>query len=207
VSIKEYFAAARQETLVEQHYKEVGSSLAKLLEAAKARRVVLCAQHDIASAFRRSLPSAVGSHLVAEIPFDAAATTAQMVVGARQAVEEARGRELEALADRIKEGLGQGGRGVSGFDDVAGALGRHQLQTLLVDRNFRDPGWYCPGCGWIGFAEPETCPVCGGRPQRVVDAVGELVRLALLQNSQVEIGEGIPLLDELDRVAGLLRYA
>jgi hypothetical protein len=207
VSIKEYFAAARQETLVEQHYKEVGTSLAKLLEASKTRRVVLCAQHDIASAFRRSLPSAVAGQIVAEIPFDAAASTAQMVAAARQAVEQARNGQMEALAIRIKESLGQGGRGVSGFYDVAGALGRHQLQTLIVDRNFRDPGWRCPSCDWTSLTEVETCPVCGGRPQRVADVVGELVRQAIVQNTQVEVGEEIPALEQLGKVAGLLRYS
>ena len=82
--------------------------------------------------------------MVAEIPFDAAATTGQMVVGARQAIEEARHREMEALASRIKEGLGHGGHGVAGFDDVMAAVGLFKVQTLLVDRNFRDPGWRCP---------------------------------------------------------------
>ena len=123
VSIKEYYAAARQDTLVDLHFKEVGASLAKLLETSGARRVVLCAQHDIASAFRRALPAAVAAQVVAEIPFDAAASTGQMVVSARQAVEEARHEEMVALAARIKEGLGRGGRGVSGFDDVLGAVG------------------------------------------------------------------------------------
>ncbi len=145
VSVKEYYAAARQDALVEQHFKEVGASLAKLLERSGVRRVVLCAQHDIASGFRRTLPAAVASKIVAEIPFDADATTAQMLVSAREAVEEARHEEMAELAARIKEGLGSGGRGVSGFDDVLSALGRHQIQTLLVDRNYRAAGMALPG--------------------------------------------------------------
>lgn len=207
VSIKEYFAAARQETLVEQHYKEVGTALAKLLEASKTRRVVLCAQHEIAVAFRRSLAPPVAAQVMAEIPFDAAATTAQMVAAARQAVEDARNGQMEALAERIKESLGSGGRGISGFEDVANALSLHQLQTLLVDRNFRDPGWRCPACGWATLAQVDACSLCGTRPHRVADAVGELVRLAILQNAQVEVGEEIPVLDELGGVAGMLRFS
>ena len=42
---------------------------------------------------------------------------------------------------------------------------------------------------------------------RVDDAVGEIVRLAILQNVELEVGEGIPVLEELGGVAGLLRYA
>ena len=207
VSIKEYFAAARQDQLVELHYKEVGVTLAKLLEASQARRVVVCAQHEIATSFRRALAQPLAGHVVAEIPLDAGASTKQMVAHARLAVEQARNREIAALAARIKEGLGLGGHGVSGFADVLGALTRHQLQVLLVDRDYRVPGWTCARCGWTGLDEVKICPTCGGHPVRVDDAVGETVRLAILQGSQLEVGENIPVLQELGGVAGLLRYA
>ena len=207
LSIKEYYAAARQDTLVDLHFKEVGAALAKLLEDSGAVRVVLCAQHDIASGFRRTLPAAVAAKVVTEVPLDAAATTGQLVANARQAVQEARHEEMVALAARIKEGLGKGGRGVSGFDDVLGALGRHQVQTLLVDRNYRVPRWRCLECGWVGLTAVSRCPACGAAVVPVADAVGELVRLAIVQNGRVEVGENIPVLDELGGVAGVLRYA
>jgi hypothetical protein len=40
----------------------------------------------------------------------------------------------------------------------------------------------------------------------IADAVGELVRMAILQNSHVEVAEDIPTLDELGGVAALLRF-
>jgi peptide chain release factor subunit 1 len=207
VSIKEYYAAARQDTLVELHYKEVGAALGKLLDDSPATRVVVCAQHDIASNFRRSLVQSVGSHVVAEIPFDAAATTAQMIATARPALERAHQEEVVALAARIGEALGRDGRGVAGFDEVSAALTRHQLQALLVDRAFEVPGWVCPACSWVGLARVSTCPACGGAPVPVSDAVGELVRLTILQGGRLVVGESSPALDQLGGVAGLLRYA
>jgi peptide chain release factor subunit 1 len=207
VSIKEYYAAARQDTLVELHYKEVGAALGRLLEVSPATRVVLCAQHDIASNFRRSLTQAVGAHVVAEIPFDAAATTAQMIAAARPALEQARQEEVAGLAERISEALGREGRGVAGFDEVLAALTRHQLQVLLVDRAFEVPGWMCPACSWVGLAGVQTCPACGGAAVPVADAVGELVRLTVLQNGRLVVGETSPALNQLGGVAGLMRYA
>lgn len=207
LSIKEYYAAARQDTLVDLHYKEVGAALTKMLESSGARRAVVCAQHDIASAFRRALPAATAAKIGTEMPFDAAESTAQMLERARQAALTARQDELADLARRIKEGLGAGGRGVAGFDEVLAALGRHQVQTLMVDRNYRPPGWRCEQCTWAGLAPVEHCPVCGGIPVPVTDAVGELVRLTILQNGHVEVGEDIPELDELGGVGGVLRYA
>jgi hypothetical protein len=207
VSIKEYYAAARQDTLVDQHYKEVGGSLTRLLEASGTRRVILCAQHDIAMAFRRTLPTGLANAVVAEMPFDAAASEGRMAIKAREAMEKARHDEVVALAERIKEGLGRDGRGISGFSDVRGALERGQVQTLLVDRAYRVAGWCCGECFWAGLTAVERCPVCGADITPVADVVGELVRLAILDNAQLEVGEDIPALNELGGVAGVLRYA
>ncbi len=207
LSIKEYFAAARQDALVELHYKEVAGALAKWLEGSAVRRVVLCAQHDIASGFRRALPPPVVPKVVAEIPFDANITPSQMLVSARAAANEARQRELVQLVGRIREGLGANGRGAAGFDEVMDGLDRGQIRTMVVDRSYRPPGWSCPDCDWAGLIAVEHCPRCGGAPVPVADAVGELVRLAILRRSQVEVAEEIPALDEMGGIGALLRFA
>ena len=207
VSIKKYFAAARRDTLVEHHHKEVGASLAKLLEVSGARRAVLCAQHDIATAFRRVLPSTVAGDVVGEMPLDAAATVAQMVGSARKAMSQAKQEQMAAVAARITEGMGPGGHGVAGFDGVLEALERGRLHTLLVDRDLTIPGWRCGSCSCVGTVQPEQCPSCGEGVTPMPDAVGELVRLAILAHAQVEVGEKVAGLDELGGVAGLLRYA
>lgn len=206
VSIKEYFAAARQESLVEHHYKEVGSALARLLLESASRRVVLCAQHDIGNAFRRSLPGALAQHLVAEIPLDASATTKQMLVAAREAIETARHSEMEDLAHWVQEGVGMSGRGVAGFSAIVDAVRRKQVQTLLVDRAYRVPGWRCIDCDWVGLEYAEICPACEDFTVPVADAIGELVRLTIMQNGRVEVGENIPTLNNLGGVAAVLRY-
>jgi peptide chain release factor subunit 1 len=207
LSIKEYFAAARHDSLVDLHYKEVAATLAKWLEGSPVKRVVLCAQHDIANAFRRALPLAVAPKVDAEISIDANVPLSQMLASARNAANEARQRELVQLMGRIREGLGSNGRGAAGFDEVMGGLERGQIQTMIVDRNYRPPGWACPGCSWAGLAPVDECPLCGGKPVPIADAVGALVRLAILQSSRVEVAEGVPALDELGGVAALLRFA
>jgi hypothetical protein len=205
-SIKEYFAAARQGELVEHHFKEVGAHLGKLLDTSGARSIVVSAQHNIASNFRHSLPSALASHIVAEISSDANASSGRMLAAAREAMAKARHGQMEELAGRIKNALGAGGRGVAGFDEVAGAIQRQKEQALLVDRNYRVPGWRCSRCDWVGLVRPDGCPQCGGEAVAVADVVGELVRMVVLQNGQVEIGEDIPALDEMGGIAALLRY-
>jgi hypothetical protein len=206
VSIKKYFAAARQGSLVEHHYKEVGAALAKLLLESSSRRVALSSLHDIGQEFRRALPQALAAHVVAEIPYDAAATDAQMLVAARGALEKARNAEIEVLAKWIEDAVGTGGRGVASFDEIVGAVRRGQVQTLLVERNLRIPGWRCMACDWVGLNYVEFCPVCEDFTVPVSDAVGELVRLTIMQNGRVEVGDNIPTLSALGGVAAVLRF-
>jgi hypothetical protein len=207
VSIKKYYAAARRETLVEQHYKEVGSSLSKLLEVSGARRIVLAAQHDIGAAFRRVLPSVTVGAVAAAIPLDAASTVGQRVASARRAVEQARQEQIAAVVARVKEGMGPGGHGVAGFEAVRDALEGSRLRTLVVDRDYRPPGWRCRACTWVSLEQVSRCPRCGADVARSFDAVGELVRLTILEHGQLEVGEQVKELGALGSVAGLLRYA
>ena len=183
-----------------------GTSLGKLLDVSDTGRVVLCAQHDIASNFRRTLLQATAARIVAQIPFDGAATATQMLAAARAAFREARHRELEELAIHIKDNVGSAGRGAAGFDDVLGALQRGQVQTvLLIATTGRRDGVAATATGRL--APSESCPVCGGGTSKVADAVAELIRLAVLQSAHMEVGEEISALDEMGGVAALLRYA
>lgn len=206
-AVRRYFASARQDALVEQHFKEVGASLAKLIESGGVRRVVVSALRDVASNFQHALPQATAARIVAEIPFDPAQSVGQMVMSARSAVAEAQARELEQLAERIRDNVGAAGRGAAGFDDVLGTLQRGQVQTLLVDRSYRPRGWRCCACPWMALTPISTCPVCSGEVVPVEDAGAELIRRAVLQDAQIEVCENPPALDEMGGVAALLRYA
>jgi len=206
VPVKEYYAAARQESLVEHHFKEVAGALDKALDEAEARRVAICGQHDIVSSFRKALSARAAAHIVAEIPWDANASVNQMLVSARAALDDARHGEMTRLAERIQEGLGARGRGVAGFDATLAVLRRGQVRTLLVDRGYRPPGWRCAACDNVVLTPAATCPMCGGRLVPVEDAVGEAVRTAVLQNVFVEVAEGIPALDSLGGIGGVLRF-
>lgn len=206
VPVKEYYAAARQESLVEQHFKEVAGALDKALDETDVRRVALCGQHDIVSNFRKALSVRAAARIAAEIPWDAVASVAQMLVDVRAALDDSRVVEMTRLAERIQEGLGAQGHGVAGFDGTLAVLRRGQLRTLLVDREYRPAGWRCVACDNAVLTPMESCPLCGRRLVPVDDAVGEAVRTAVLQGTFVEVAEGIPALDELGGIGGVLRF-
>lgn len=207
VPVKEYYAAARQDTLVDLHFKDVAAAVDRTVEETGATHIVLAGQHDIVAHFKKALSARAGGLVVAEVALDTVASFAQLLVTARSALEGARKTAMEGLAHRISEGLGSGGRGVAGFDDTLAALRRGQVQTLLVDRAYRPPGWRCLACEHVVLAPAQTCPVCGGAIVPVVDAVGEAIRAAVLQGAFVEVAEEVPELEAMGGIGGLLRYA
>jgi peptide subunit release factor 1 (eRF1) len=207
LSIKEYYAAARQETLIEQHYKEVAAAVDRMLQEAPIRRLVLCGQHDIVNNFRRALSQPASERVTGEFPWDAAASARQLVAQAREVIKAGRLKEWEAKAKVIKESLGKDGLGVSGFEDTIHALHRGQVRELLIDSEYRPAGWRCLECNYAGIAAVESCPMCGGRTMPVADAAGEAMRLAVLMGSWVEMSEGSATLADLGGIGGLLRYA
>lgn len=206
VPVKEYYAAARQETLVEQHFKDVGQALDRLVEETGVRRVALCGQHDIAANFRKTLSIRANARIAAEIPCDAAASLNQLLAAAREAVRDARIDELSQVAQRIHEGLGPQGLGVAGFDQTMQALTLGQVQTLLVERGYRPPGCMCMAEGLVRAVQEAACPACGGEVVPLDDVLGEAVRLAVLQGAEVEVAERVALLHDMGGVAALLRY-
>lgn len=206
IPIKEYFAAAHQESLVDQHFKDVSLALDRLLDETGIRRVALCGQHDIVAWFRRSLSQRTAVRVAAEIPCDATASPAQLLMGAREAIREARIAELTQVAERIQEALGPQGLGVAGFDQTWAALNRAQVQMLLVERGFRPKGCMCQECSFVQLGLEGSCPACGGKVFPLEDALGEAVRTAVMQSSEVEVVERVAPLHEMGGVAALLRF-
>jgi hypothetical protein len=206
VPVKEYYAAARQDSLVEQHFKEVAANVDKLLEETGARRIVMCGQHDIVANASKSLSAAALARVGANIPWDAAASLNQLVVSAREALSDARAQEMTLVVDRIDDELGPQGMGVAGFADVIDVLARGQVQTLLVERGVRPPGWTCTTGDFVRPEKVAACPLCGGAMVPVDDMFGEAVRHAILHGSDVEVVEGVQRLHDLGGIAALLRF-
>lgn len=206
VPVKEYYAAARQETLVEQHFKDVAQALDRLLDETGIRQVAICGAHDIVARFRKALAARVDAKVVAEIPCDAAATLTQLLVAAREAIGDARIRELARLVEKVQDGLGPRGLSVAGFDQTMQALLFGQVDTLFVERGFRPPGCLCLKDNLVWVVQHPACPVCGGDLFLLDDALGEAVRLGVLYGAEVEVVEGVERLRDLGGVAALLRY-
>src|ERR671934_240110 len=89
----------------------------------------------------------------------------------------------EAL-DRLEAGVGTGGRGVAGLDDVLGMLNERRVEILLFEQGLAAPGVVCATCGWVG-AEGSSCPVDDTPLEQRDDIIEAAVQLAITQSAEV----------------------
>jgi peptide subunit release factor 1 (eRF1) len=144
--------------------------------------------------------------IVGRIDVDVENTTPDQVLAAAavQMEKEDTRREREAL-DRLDAGLGTGGRGAAGLDEVLAMLNERRVEILLIEQGLSAPGVVCPSCGWVG-AEASTCPVDDTPLEEQDDVIESAVQLAITQSAEVISVRHHDDLDGKGSVAAVLRF-
>jgi peptide subunit release factor 1 (eRF1) len=126
------------------------------------------------------------------------------VHAATLAVREAweRTEEREQVRE-VQEALGSGWS-VNGIDATLRALARGQVRTLLVHADASEPGFRCRNSGRLARTERECREE--GDPVPVIDVVDDAIEEALRQRVDVNVVYDSEALDEVDGLAGLLRF-
>jgi peptide subunit release factor 1 (eRF1) len=194
---------------VDHYFKEVVEHLLKELVRCECqprlRGIVLAGPKDAKTAFEKYLPADLQKLVVGRIdePVDIASGT--MVHDAEGLITE-RGKVLESeVMARLRSEVLRGGLATYGFDQVREAVEEGRADILIVQAGLGTAGWRCEHCRKFGKDAPPACPSCG-KDVFFVDAVEELVELALDMRTQVEFQPPDCGISELGGVAALLRY-
>jgi peptide chain release factor subunit 1 len=113
-------------------------------------------------------------------------------------------REREAL-DRLDAGLGTGGRGAAGLEEVLAVLNERRVEILLIEQGLTAPGVCCPACDWVG-ADGSNCPVDDTPLEQRDDIIEAAVQLAITQSAEVISVRHHDDLDGRGSVAAVLRF-
>jgi peptide chain release factor subunit 1 len=128
--------------------KEVDDHVAHTAEVAFALykrqgfdRLLVGAPDELVGDVEAKLHPYLRERLAGRVSCDIENSTVDQVraCAAQRIAEHTRGREREAL-DRLAQGVGAGGRGAAGIDEVLDALNQARVETLLISENFRAAG-------------------------------------------------------------------
>jgi peptide chain release factor subunit 1 len=148
----------------------------------------------------------LGKRYVGRFEVDVENTTPEQVLAAAAPAMEAedRRRERDAL-DRLVEGVGSGGRGAAGLEDVLAALHERRVEVLLYESGLRATGAVCPRCGWMGTSA-QPCPVDGADVEQRADIVETAVQSAVAQSAEVLPVRHYPDLGPHGGIGAILRF-
>jgi peptide subunit release factor 1 (eRF1) len=187
--------------------KEVQDHLAHAAELAfdvyKKRgldRVLIGAPDELLTEFKAKLHPYLKERIAGRISVDVENASVDDVCGAaRPLIEEhARRCEREAL-DRLAQGVGAGGRGAAGIDEVLDALNQARVETLLIAENFR-------ASGRVDFEAGLLLPARVEQGEPVDDIVEPAIEKAIEQSATAMVVRHHDDLVPLGGIGALLRF-
>jgi peptide subunit release factor 1 (eRF1) len=196
-----------QDEEVHRHLKRVADVLHRRFRRAGFDHLLIGAPEELVSDVERTLHPDIAQRLAGRLTVDVENTTEDGVLeAARPLIEDhERTAEREAI-DRLKQGVGAGGRGVAGLDDALGVLNERRVETLLIEERFQMPGRACPQCGSLFPENVETCPADGTATEHYDDIVEEAVELAIAQSADVIVARHHDDLEQMGGIGAVLRF-
>jgi peptide chain release factor subunit 1 len=196
-----------QDEEVHRHLKRVGDLLHRRFRRARFDHLLIGSPEELTSDVEKALHPEIQQRLAGRLTVDVENTNEDDVLTAARPLMQDHERQAERAAlDRLQQGVGAGGRGVSGLDDVLGVLNERRVETLLIEERFQMPGTVCPQCGSLFPENVTTCPADGTPAQRFDDVVEEAVELAVSQSADVIIARHHDDLEELGGIGAVLRF-
>jgi peptide chain release factor subunit 1 len=190
----------------DDHIKHAADVLFRRFRRTPFDKLLIGCPEEQCGEIEKRLHPYLQERIVGRIDVDVENTTPDKVLEAAavQMEKEDTRRERDAL-DRLSEGLGTGGRGAAGLDDVLSVLNERRVEILMFEQGLGAPGVVCPSCGWVG-AEGGSCPVDEAPLEQRDDIIESAVQLAITQSAEV-----IPIRhhDDLDgrgSIAAVLRF-
>jgi peptide chain release factor subunit 1 len=196
-----------QDEEAHRHLKRVADLLHRRFRRASFDHLLVGSPEELSSDIERTLHPDIQKRLVGRLSVDVENTTGDEVFAAARPVIEEHERAAERAAlDRLQQGVGAGGRGVSGLDDVLGVLNERRVETLLIEERFQMPGKKCPQCGSLFADSVTTCPADESATDPFDDIVEEAVELAVSQSASVIIARHHDDLEQMGGIGAVLRF-
>jgi peptide chain release factor subunit 1 len=193
---------------VDAHLRGVATELARRLRDGRVAGILLGGPKETTGHLESLLHADVAKCVKGHVDVDVWNSGADAVLAAaRPVLDELTARRDTELLAKIDEGLGKGGRAVSGLNDVLTAVHERRIDTLVIQEGFTAKGTRCPQCGWMGVSAGGQCPADGTMTDVVDNIVEAAVGRAFGQDARVRY---LPVDDEAiemkGSIAALLRF-
>lgn len=194
---------------VAQHLKTTADELFRLWQAGVFRRLLIGGTDELVTQFEEALHPYLRDRVVATFPLEMMANVKKIQQQSLAALAESEQEGQQQLLERLASEVGAQNLGVVSLHGTVRALERGQIQVLLVNDGFSQPGFQCVSCGHILVREAEECPYCSGELKVVDDVVALVIDRVYEQGADVAFitdPASSEQLSEMGGIGALLRY-
>ena len=198
-------SSRREEEIAQRNIREAVKVTERFCRKHNPQRLIIASTEPTLIQFREALPKALQDKVIGS--FNANMNTAEPEIR-EQSLEILHQVEKEreaALVEAVFTAAAKGRGGVIRLADTLGAAHEGRIQTLVLDRQYHQPGYQCRNCGYITDHALKVCPFCGDDFAEIADAAEALVTKVIEDGGIVEVVDDQPKIKEFG-VGALLRY-
>ncbi len=204
------FAAARYQRHVdkqaEQNLKLAAEAATRFCKENRCRGIILGGAGDTLAEFQPMLPKALLKTVIGTIAADMVDPRDDIMERALQLIRRQERMKEQKLVEQVITGTAKGAGAVTGLADTFYVAHQGRVHTLVVDKDFEAEGYLCDGCALVSAEPISKCPSCGGKPQKIADAVNRVMQKVIEAGGEVEIVTDSKALVEAGRIGAILRY-
>lgn len=192
-------------THLHDHFKKIAQTSFKLFKKNHFDWVFLGCREKYCSDFEALLHPYIKDKIRGRIkatPNDSQATLLKESLALEKKLKK---QEEDKIVPRLISELEKGGLATSGLKQTLRSLNQSEVQTLIVTREFSQPGRICPKCHFL-FVDELKCPSCQRRTDKMLDIIDEAVEAAMDKNCQVTHVTPPSKLNRYGKIGAFLRY-
>ena len=191
--------------VVRRNIRDAAQEMEAFCERHEPRRLIVAGAGGTVAQFQETLPKYLQDKVIGTFSADMNATEPEIRELSLEILHRVEEERKEAVVNAVFTAAAKGENGVIRLADTLGAAHEGRIQTLVIDRDYHEPGYQCKHCAYITDQGLEKCPFCGGDFWEIPDAAEALVTKVIEEGGEVEVVEDHPKVDEFG-VGALLRY-
>jgi rubrerythrin len=200
-------SSRREEEVAQRNIREAVKTTERFCRQYQPKRLIIAGAEPTASQFRDELPKALADQVIGIFSLDSNASEPEIREWSLDILQKVEKEREAALVDAVFTAAAKGRGGVVRLADTLGVTHEGRIQTLIIARDYHQPGYQCRNCAYITDQALEKCPFCGSTFGEIPDAAEALVTKVIEDGGKVEVVDAAehPKIAEFG-VGALLRY-
>jgi len=184
---------------IHSFFTEVVEELEKIAD----KQIIVAGPGTAKNQFIEMLPKNIQDKIIDVIDIDIQDEN-KLLKESVQLISEKEKRESGEVVKHLKQEILKDGLAVYGAEETMQAVKNGQVEILIIEKDFKLPGWICEHCQIVGEGSEVKCPYCGNKISQV-DVLEEILEFAERTDAEIEFTDDEEI-SNLGHIAGILRY-